>query len=353
MSSTNWIDTLYNISRPLLFSLPAEQAHRLGLFLLRITGASGLPRWTPPGVLSQRLLGLTFSSPVGLAAGFDKDARCLAAWSRIGFGFAEVGTVTPRQQAGNPRPRLFRMHQEQSLQNWMGFNGRGVEYMANKLRKRPVSFPLGVNVGKNADTPLSHAVDDYELCARKTGDRCDFLVANVSSPNTPGLRTLQRSRELAKLVGSVVAAADPKPVLVKLSPDEEIPTLCELAVTSVDQGASGIVLCNTSVDYSLSNDETLAHKGGLSGRIIQGRSRFLTRKIGAALAGRGILVSVGGIDSAEEAYRRLKLGAHLIELYTGLVYGGPSLPRRIAEGVAEQADRDGVSSIGDVVGVDL
>ncbi len=347
------MDALYRTARPLLFALPAEGAHHFGLNLLRLTGAAGMPSWSPPETLRQELLGVKFQSPVGLAAGFDKDARCLAAWPRLGFGFAEVGTVTPRAQPGNPKPRLLRHKRQRSLQNWMGFNGRGVGFLAANLRARPTSFPVAVNLGKNADTPMDNAADDYLLGIRATVDLCDFLVVNVSSPNTPGLRKLQKTSDLMKLLRPVVELANPKPVLVKLSPDEEIADLCELSIAAVDQGCTGVVVSNTSVDYELLDGTDNTHKGGISGRLITNRSRLLTAKIGAALQKRGILVSVGGIDSAEEAYRRIRTGASLVELYTGLVYRGPGLPQRIAEGLATLAQADGAKSINEVVGADL
>lgn len=342
----NWLQRLYRLVRPALFVLPAETAHHLGMAMLRLP--IGGQAWRPPVSLRQRVLGCAFATPVGLAAGFDKDARCLPGWRRLGFGFAEVGTVTPLPQSGNPRPRLQRLAAERSLQNWMGFNGRGADFVRRRLVDRPPGFPVGANIGKNAATPIKRAVDDYRLCAATVGEHCDFLVLNVSSPNTPGLRTLQRTNELALLLRAVAGEASGTPLLTKLSPDEELTTLQELAAASVDCGAQGIVITNTSVDYSMGRHAKIEEVGGLSGRILRERSRQVTAAVGGVVRGRGTLVSVGGIDSAAEAWRRIRHGATLVEVYTGLVYEGPALPRRIAEGLAERMDREGVTSLAEV-----
>lgn len=343
---------LYQLIRPLLFLLPAETAHQLGLAVLRAYGArSG--NWRPPSLLRQKLLGVEFASPVGLAAGFDKDGRCLRGWRRLGFGFVEIGTVTPRPQAGHPRPRVIRLRSERSLQNWMGFNSRGIDFVSRQLTRRPQNLPLGVNIGKNAATPIDSAVRDYVACAAEIADKCDFLVINVSSPNTPGLRTLQRTEDLAGLIRSVVETAPSSPVLVKLSPDEPVDTLCALASASVDFGASGIVLSNTTVDYSSVKTGVTSQKGGLSGRVLADRARVLGARVGRTIHNRGVLVSVGGIERAEDVYWRLRHGAGLVEIYTGLVYQGPDLPRRLADELAGLLHGDGVGTIDEIIGADL
>lgn len=350
-SSNGWppvrgLQRLYRLLRPALFLLPAETAHDLGLALLRLP--LGDRRWRPPEVLRQHLLGRDFASPVGLAAGFDKDARRLPGWRRLGFGFAEVGTVTPLPQDGNPKPRLYRLASERSLQNWMGFNGSGADFVRRRLQARPADFPLGVNIGKNAATPIERAVDDYRRCAATLAQLSDFLVLNVSSPNTRGLRTLQTTHELRTLLAAVREESGSTPVLTKLSPDEELADLQELAAASVDLGASGVVITNTSVDYSIRVVPTEPQRGGLSGRILRERSRQVTAAVGAAIRGRGTVVSVGGIDSADEAWRRIRDGAALIEIFTGLVYEGPGLPMRLAEEIAERMQRTGVKQLSEV-----
>lgn len=347
----SWMQRLYRLVQPALFALPAETAHHLGLSMLRLAGVGGRP-WRPPAVLRQEALGCRIASPIGLAAGFDKDARRLRGWPLLGFGFAEVGTVTPLPQPGNPKPRLHRLTAERSLQNWMGFNGRGADFMRRRLAKRPPGFPLGVNIGKNAATPIERAIDDYRRCAAALRGRCDFLVLNVSSPNTPGLRSLQRARDLGVLLAAVQAEAEGMPLLTKLSPDEDLGDLKTLALASVDQGAAGVVASNTTVDYSAAKGPNIDHKGGLSGRILRDRAREVTAALGPAIRGRGILVSVGGVDSAEEAWWRIRHGASLIEVYTGLVYEGPDLPRRMADGLAELMSREGVASLGEAMGAE-
>ena len=343
---------LYRVLQPVLFALPAETAHHFGMAVLRAIGSVG-SRWRPPEILAQKVFGTQVGSPVGLAAGFDKDALCLPAWPVLGFGFVEVGTVTPLAQPGNPKPRLHRLRRDNGLQNWMGFNGAGVEAMSRRLGARPRGTPVGVNIGKNAVTPLDQAVDDYRRCAAAVTDRCEFLVVNVSSPNTPGLRSLQRTEELEKLLRAVIDEADRTPVLVKLSPDEELSELAHLAVAAVDSGAAGAVVINTSVDYSLSSQANIERRGGLSGELIRSRSRQVTARVGAALAGRGVLISVGGMATVDDLYWRMRHGASLAEIYTGLIYAGPDLPRWLAEGLAERMVDDGASSLEEVIGVDL
>lgn len=347
-----WMQRLYQLVRPLLFLLPAESAHHLGLAVLRARGGGG-DFWRPPSLLRLELLGVEFASPVGLAAGFDKDARSLPGWRRLGFGFVEIGTVTPRPQSGNPKPRLIRLRSERSLQNWMGFNSRGVDFVSRQLSARPQGLPVGANIGKNAQTPVNDAVTDYTACAAALTDRSDFLVVNVSSPNTPGLRALQRAADLGRLLRAVIEAAPTRPVLVKLSPDEAASTLCSLATASVDLGASGVVISNTTVDYRLVKSAKIAQQGGLSGGVLADRARALGARVGRALRGRGVLISVGGIEQAEDVYRRMRHGAGLVELYTGLVYQGPDLPRRLAEELGELMIHDGVGSIEDIIGADL
>ncbi len=346
-----WLEALYKWTRPLLFRLPAETAHHLGLAFLRMARGE-LRAWQPPENLRQKLFGRVITSPIGLAAGFDKDALCLPAWPHLGFGFVEVGTVTPRAQPGSPKPRLFRLESEKSLQNWMGFNGRGVQHLQRRLRSYRGSSPVGVNIGKNAQTAIEDAADDYLDCLRNVDELCDFVVVNVSSPNTEALRSLQQPERLQGLLGKLVEASS-VPILIKLSPDESNSALTQITDLSVDLGCRGIVVSNTTVDYKGYKGGKIEHKGGLSGRVLRDRAAALTQLLGRHLRGRATLISVGGIDSAEDAYRRIRAGASLVEVYTGLIYGGPYLPRRLASGLAEFVDRDGYASIQEAVGADL
>ncbi|HYH46327.1 MAG TPA: quinone-dependent dihydroorotate dehydrogenase [Thermoanaerobaculia bacterium] len=348
---------VYPHLRRLLFRLDPEASHHLGMAALRALGAlsptlpgGGLPGSDPR--LAQRLLGLTFPNPLGLAAGFDKDAVAVRGFAALGFGFVEVGTVTPRPQAGNPRPRLFRLPRAGSLQNAMGFNNGGLGALQGRLRalrRAPLPIPLGVNLGKNKDTLPERALDDYEALVSGVGELCDYLVVNLSSPNTPGLRDLQSEEFLRALLPRAVALTR-KPVLVKLSPDLPLEQAAVLAGTAVDAGAAGIIVTNTTTEYGLAPGAR--DFGGLSGRVLREKSFRMLQAL-APLRHRAVLVSVGGIDSGAEAYRRLRAGASLVQVYTALVYGGPGLPRRITLELLTLLERDGARSVSEVVGADL
>lgn len=364
--------SLYSISRPLLFRLDPERAHGLAITALRL--AQSLPG--APSLLARRyqvadpalrqtLLGLEFPNPLGLAAGFDKDAVVVDAMAALGFGFVEVGTVTPRPQVGNPHPRLFRHPGQRSLQNALGFNNHGLQAMRSRLARARArrqagaaraAGPLGVNVGRGRDTPPERALADYEELlgdAGGLGGLADYLVVNLSSPNTPGLRDLQNEsflRELLRAAGALTRT----PVLVKLSPDLEPEAAAGLAAAAVDAGAAGIVATNTSTDYTLLPGARAA--GGLSGQVLREKSRrvclAIARRLRAAGSG-AVLISAGGIDSGAEAYARFRAGASLVQLYTALIYEGPSLPRRINRELLALLARDGCGDIRQAVGADL
>ena len=348
----------YESLRRLLFRLDPETAHDTAL---RGLGAAErlepiLRRWRRrlaygDARLACERLGLRFPNPVGLAAGFDKDARAVGALAALGFGSIEVGTVTPRSQPGNPRPRLFRLTEHRSLRNAMGFNNAGAEALARRLeRYRDVGIPVGVNLGRNKDTPADRGEEDYLALLDRLGALGDYFVLNVSSPNTPGLRQMEEGERLARLVRRARRATT-RPLLVKLSPDLADELALEIAERVVTAGAAGLILTNTTVDYSLAPGVERA--GGLSGELLALRSRELLRTVAERLHGRCLLVSVGGIASGEEAYRRLRSGAGLVQLYTGLVYGGPGLPGRINRELAGLLERDGFASVDDAIGADL
>ncbi len=362
--------SLYSLLRPLLFRLDPERAHGLAITALRL--AQSLPgapsllarryRVTDPA-LRQTLLGREFPNPLGLAAGFDKDGVVVDAMAALGFGFVEVGTVTPRPQPGNPRPRLFRHSGQRSLQNALGFNNLGMKAMRSRLasvRRQAgparAASPLGVNVGKGRDTPPERALADYEELlgdAGGLGGLADYLVVNLSSPNTPGLRDLQNETFLRELLRAAPTLTR-TPVLVKLSPDLEPEAAGGLAAAAVDAGAAGIVATNTSTDYTLLPGARAA--GGLSGQVLREKSRrvclAIARRFRAADSG-AVLISAGGIDSGAEAYARIRAGASLVQLYTALIYEGPALPRRINGELLALLARDGCSDIGQAVGADL
>lgn len=337
--------------------LDAERSHRLGMGLLSqlqshpgLLGAAAKRTRVTDERLRQTVLGLTFENPVGLAAGFDKNAEVLHAWGGLGFGFAEVGTVTPRAQPGNPKPRLFRIPEEQAIQNAMGFNNEGMEAMRERVESvYPLSYPLGLNLGKNKDTPMDDALDDYFSMIPKFSDVCDYFVLNLSSPNTPGLRDLENPESICALFSRASAETE-KPVFLKVSPDSEPDYTVDLCATAVDAGAAGIIATNTSIDYSLSRKAK--DFGGLSGALIKEKSFEIFEAIARELFGKAVLISVGGIDSGKEAFRRIRAGASLVQIYTSLIYEGPIWVKRMNEELLECISADGFRCIGEAVGAD-
>ncbi|HUP50208.1 MAG TPA: quinone-dependent dihydroorotate dehydrogenase [Thermoanaerobaculia bacterium] len=330
---------LYRALRPLLFRMDAEGAHQLVArqmealqeipLALRLIAA-----WCrPPAAARRHLLGLTFPSPVGIAAGFDKDARMIPMLAALGFGFVEVGTVTPRPQAGNPPPRLFRDPPHRALINRLGFNNEGAGAVAERLLRWRASGaalfspppPLFVNIGKNRDTPLEDAAADYAECYRRLAPHADAVVLNLSSPNTPGLRDLQRPEQLEKLMGSLEKRG---PLLVKIDPDlddSQIAEVCKVCVRLAD----GMVCTNTTLD----RPPGLAESGGLSGAPLMRKSTEVLRKVRQRVGPGYPLVGVGGIFTPEDVREKLAAGADLVQVYTGFVYEGPALPRRLSRAV--------------------
>ena len=332
---------MYRLLRPLLFLFPPETAHGLALAFLRLQ-PGGVRH--PPS-LRQTLWGLDFPSPVGLAAGMDKGQVLAPGWFKLGFGWVEIGTITPRPQPGNPRPRLFRMVREQAIVNRMGFNNAGAAEVARRLAAlAPQPGPICVNVGRNKDTPNERAADDYLEAFRALAPHAQLCAINVSSPNTPGLRALQS--ELPALVSAVVRARDALPgripVLVKLSPDEPDGRLVEMALAAQEAGADGIIATNTTLDRAAVADHPQAAElGGLSGAPLRDRAQQVCKLLYRAL--RIPIVGVGGVFTAEDAYARIRAGASLVQIYTALVYQGPRAPRRIAKGLAALLARDGLT----------
>jgi len=348
----------YSAFKSLLFKLEAERAHELATGSLAVAQRSRKlralwrRRWaTSDPRLEQSLLGLRFANPVGIAAGFDKNARLVPALAAFGFGAVEVGTVTPLPQPGNPRPRLWRHPEARSLQNCLGFNSEGMEAVAANLDRldcHPV--PVGINLGKNKETDQAAAQADYEALLARFATQADYFVLNISSPNTPRLRELQAP----SFVSAVLAAAEnitPAPVLVKIAPDMPLSAAAELGRAAVAAGAAGVIATNTTTDYSMLPD--VRQVGGLSGGILRDRSYAMLQALGRALAGKTCLISVGGVDSAAEAYRRLKAGASLVQLYSALVYDGPGLPGRINRGLIECLESDGFANVTEAIGADL
>lgn len=324
---------LYALARPLLFSLDPEDAHRLSLRLADAANAARLLRFAVPSA-PVRAMGLEFPNPVGLAAGLDKNAEHIDALAALGFGFLEVGTVTPRAQPGNPRPRLFRLPQAQALINRFGFNNVGLErFLANVARARWRGV-LGVNIGKNADTPADRAADDYEACLQKVYPIASYVAVNISSPNTKDLRTLQDKAPLEQLLGRLSFArtrlaerhGKRVPLALKVAPDLDEDQVRAIADAVRRHGFEAIIATNTSV--SREGVEGLVHAdepGGLSGAPIRTRATLVLQRLGEALRGEAMLIGAGGILTAQDAAEKRAAGAALIQLYTGLIYRGPEL----------------------------
>ncbi|MEQ8710940.1 MAG: quinone-dependent dihydroorotate dehydrogenase [Rhodospirillales bacterium] len=332
--------------------LPAEPAHRLTINGLKL-GLGGMTREQPAASLKQRLFGLDFPSPVGLAAGFDKNAEVPDAMLRLGFGFVEVGSVTPRPQAGNPKPRLFRLAQDGAVINRMGFNNDGVPAVLGRLRDRNRDAGIvGVNLGKNKDS--TDAAADYATGARELGKYADYMVVNVSSPNTPGLRALQGAGELTAIVGAVRAAlpATGGPaVLVKIAPDLEDRDKADIAAAVQTGGIDGLIISNTTITRPETlRDHRKTETGGLSGKPLTELALQTLKDMRRHLGPATPLVGVGGISSGIDAYDRICAGASLVQLYTALIYAGPALVTEINRVLTGRLKADGFATIADAVG---
>lgn len=347
----------YSALKKIFFRIDPELSHDLVKSLLNIEQrVPPVSEWlrnkytVTSEALSQEMFGRMFPNPVGLAAGFDKNGTIIRGMASLGFGFIEIGTVTPLLQKGNPKPRIFRFPEQESIQNAMGFPNDGMQEVFKRIKKEyPASIPLGVNIGKNKATPQEDALKDYEQLIDVFRDVSDYMVINISSPNTPGLRDLQNESFIAGLFDSARKITS-RPVFLKISPDMDTFTAIHLCAKAVEHGASGIIATNTSVDYSL----LLNAKdfGGISGKVLREKSFSTFEAIAKELYGKTLLISVGGIDSGSEAYRRIRAGASLVQLYTSLVFHGPSLVRKINEELLELMKRDGIKNIRDAVGAD-
>jgi dihydroorotate dehydrogenase len=337
---------IYPLVRPLIHTLDAEAAHQLTIAALAPLPPLGTPEADP--VLEVALAGLRFPNPVGLAAGFDKDARVPAQMLGFGFGFVEVGTLTPLAQAGNPKPRLFRLVEDRAVINRLGFNNGGqAEAVARLRRLTRRAGPIGVNIGANKDS--ADRIADYAAGARACAGAADYLTVNISSPNTPGLRALQSAQALKELLGGVLPC--PKPVFLKVAPDLERDDVDAIARVALDSGVGALIVSNTTVSRPPLRSRHAGETGGLSGAplapLALERLRDFRRATGGALP----LISAGGVGDADEAYARIRAGASLVQLYSALVYEGPGLARTIARGVADRLRRDGFASVGQAVGI--
>ena len=338
--------------KPIFFLFSPETIHNIVFAMIKIASRIPLTMWIWKKIfviknasLKRNVFGLTFDNPVGLAAGFDKDAKLYNELAAFGFGFIEIGTLTPKRQPGNPKPRLFRLHQDEALINRMGFNNGGVEKAVERLKKRNTQIMIGGNIGKNKVTPNEEATRDYEISFESLFPYVDYFVVNVSSPNTPGLRELQDKEPLTKLLMRLqelnAVKESRKPILLKIAPDLTDVQLDDIIAIVQDSKIDGVIATNTTIDRSML---TTAQKkvdaignGGLSGKPVKARSteviRYLSEKSNQAFP----IIGVGGIHSAKDAIEKLEAGASLVQVYTGFIYEGPTLIKRINKAILKQA----------------
>ena len=367
LQETGIEEMLYKkLLKPVFFAMEPESAHHLVIKGLSVAanipgmlnlleamyGQSGMPE------LEVELFGLKFPNPLGLAAGLDKNGQAVPAFSRLGLGFMEVGTVTPRPQPGNDKPRLFRLPEYEALINRMGFNNIGAYAMAINLQKSYNNkMPLGINIGKNKTTPNERAEDDYRECIRTLHPYGDFFVVNISSPNTPDLRKLQHGEELAGLLSAVTDEMEKqegggrfKPVLVKIAPDLSDEELQAMLETILSSRVSGIIATNTTLSREGLNHRHAHEAGGLSGKPLRNRSTEIIRKIYQWTAGKLPIIGSGGVFDGQDAYEKICAGASLVEIYTGLVYEGPEVIGKICVELKALLEKDGFSHISQAVG---
>ncbi len=338
---------MYGLLRRLLFLLPAERAHYVAMGLLRAVCATGVGAWLLRQLyavddprLAREVFGIRFPNPVGLAAGFDKDARWIDALACLGFGFLEIGTLTPRPQPGNELPRLFRSPADRALVNRMGFNNGGLAAAVERLRRRRARIVVGGNIGKNKDTPNERAADDYLQGFAALFDVVDYFVVNVSSPNTPGLRALQDKEPLAALLRQLQdsnrARRQPKPILLKIAPDLTDGQLDDVVAIVHETGLAGIVAANTTIARAgLATDRAQVEalgNGGLSGAPLRARATEVVRYLRART--KAPIIAVGGVFTAADAREKLEAGADLVQVWTGFIYEGPGIAKRICEGLS-------------------
>jgi dihydroorotate dehydrogenase len=336
---------MYALARNLLFKLSPETSHELSLDLIGAGGRLGLNRLVckRPAALPVKVMGLEFANPVGLAAGLDKNGDAIDGFAQLGFGFLEIGTVTPRPQPGNPKPRLFRLPEAEAIINRMGFNNYGVDHLLGRVEAAQYKGVLGINIGKNFDTPVERAVDDYLACLNKVYPHASYVTVNVSSPNTPGLRSLQfgdslkqllealrqRQEDLAQLYGKRV------PLAIKIAPDMSDEETVEVARALIEAGMDAVIATNTTlgragVEGLPFGDEA----GGLSGAPVRDKSTHTVRVLADELAGRLPIIAVGGITEGRHAAEKIAAGASLVQIYSGFIYKGPALIREAVDAIA-------------------
>ena len=342
---------LFALFRPLLALLDAEDAHRLAIAALRVLPLHGTGR--ADGPLATRVAGLAFPNPLGMAAGFDKNAEVPDALLGIGFGFAEVGSITPLPQSGNPRPRLFRLTEDQAVINRMGFNNAGAEAAVERLvRRRGRPGIVGINIGANKDS--LDRIADYATMARLMAPLASYLAVNVSSPNTPGLRALQDEGALTALLDAVLAARGPSgpPVFLKVAPDLEPADIDVIARIALDKQLGALIVSNTTISRPALTSAHAGETGGLSGAPLRDLAQQRLRDFRKATGGAVPLIGVGGIATAEDAWARIRAGASLVQLYSAMAFAGPGIARQIVKGIEALMRRDGFATIAEAVGTE-
>nr|WP_043604846.1 quinone-dependent dihydroorotate dehydrogenase [Novosphingobium sp. Rr 2-17] len=344
---------IYPLIRPALFRIEAERAHGLALSLLKRTGKSRAP--TFPAMLASEVAGLRFANPVGMAAGFDKNAEVADQLIGLGFGYAEVGSLTPLPQQGNPRPRLFRLVEDRAVINRLGFNNQGADAALARLRARAGNPGIvGVNIGANKDS--ADRVADYGKMARIMAPYASYLAVNISSPNTPGLRALQDESALTGLLDAVIEARDAvcpaaaPPIFLKVAPDLEPADIDAIARIAIDKRLGALIVANTTISRPSLASAHAGESGGLSGAPLRNMAHQRLRDFRSATGGAVPLVGVGGITTAEDAWARIRAGASLVQLYSAMVYEGPGIAKAICAGLVKLMQRDGFTSIAEAVG---
>ncbi|PCJ45706.1 MAG: dihydroorotate dehydrogenase (quinone) [Moraxellaceae bacterium] len=335
---------MYSLARNALFTLSPETSHHLSLDAISAAKRLGItPRLITPVHAPVEVMGLTFSNSVGLAAGLDKDGDHIEGLAALGFGFIEIGTVTPRPQPGNPMPRMFRLPEKQAIINRMGFNNKGIDHLIGKVERCKYEGVLGINIGKNVDTPVEDALDDYLICLRKAYSHASYVVINISSPNTPGLRTLQYGETLDRLLSELKEEQQKLqgrygkkvPLTVKIAPDLETEEIECIAKQLIENEIDGVIATNTTLDRDKVSHLTHGNEqGGLSGAPVFNKSTAVLKALSGHLDGKLPIIGVGGITTADEAQQKIDAGASLVQLYTGFIYEGPGLVRQAAERIA-------------------
>lgn len=346
----------YKEIRDYIYKLDPETAHKIVEYGLRavafcppILGKVADNFCFASDTLEQEILGLRFYNPIGLAAGFDKNATMIKGLSALGFSHIEVGTLTPKAQSGNPKPRLFRFVEEESIQNAMGFNNDGIESASSRLQKLyPYSLPIGLNIGKNKNTEEKDALSEYLTCIDKGAKYADYVVVNISSPNTPGLRNLFNEGFISSMFEEGCKLTN-KPIFLKLSPDMSIDDALTISSLAIKYGAKGLICTNTTVEYTLLKNAK--EFGGISGRALTQKSFLMFKEVAREFFKKAVLISCGGIFNANEAYKRIKYGADLLQIYTSLIYEGPGVVKTINRELDSMLKLDGFSSIKEAKGV--